>query len=186
MRFGGIRDTQEAAVVARVGASSRDVSHWETVPGHHFLIDGLPCMGLHSPRRLLPMLALVIGALSLAPKPHNVVAPARAVRALRAPHSVRALQSPGPTVSPHPTVSPEPTPSAPYGTPVHTILCPSQASHPNNYCDCGGDCHSQPSWCDCPEAVSCCGGAVSQARCDHHCNSMPIDYILQHEVRFCT
>lgn len=38
--------------------------------------------------------------------------------------------------------------------PTGEVQCPSQAA--GNYCDCHGDCHNNPSFCECPDAVACC------------------------------
>ena len=45
------------------------------------------------------------------------------------------------------------------GVPDDAVLCPGLPAA--DYCDCGGDCTGQPGWCNCTEALECCG--LSQA-----------------------
>jgi hypothetical protein len=50
---------------------------------------------------------------------------------------------------------PPPAASSPPGT----VLCPGQPAA--NYCDCGGDCANNPSWCACAAAQACCSSVGS-------------------------
>ena len=41
------------------------------------------------------------------------------------------------------------------------VLCPG--NNPSDYCDCGGDCVENPSYCSCSDAQACCSGGSSSA-----------------------
>jgi hypothetical protein len=45
------------------------------------------------------------------------------------------------------------------GIDTDTVLCPDLP--PTDFCDCGFDCTANPQWCECMEALECCGIVVT-------------------------
>ena len=51
-----------------------------------------------------------------------------------------------------------PMPPGLFFIPPGAVSCPGLPVA--DYCDCGGDCTNQPTWCACAAATSCCAGAI--------------------------
>merc|ERR1719231_1265265 len=81
--------------------------------------------------------------------------------------------------SPSPMPSPEPSPSHEQ-PPPGSVLCPGlPVAH---YCDCGGDCTNQPSWCSCAGAQTCCAAPMPPPPAPPHSSPHPLPSCVNEAV----